>query len=317
VSKTYFLNRMKKLIFIMFRILLLLAVFFYLVSGEMLLAQEGSDSISKTTEKINPSLKFSVLKNNDGTRTLNASFAYRDKETKEFVNVKDIPLTIITGTNSVQKIGIFKTDQDGKVKCDIPVAYKYSKNDSGYIHFAVEFEGDAKFEATSSEIDLVDLQIKLSLEVIDSVRTVKVEAAKILNDDKTEPLNGETITISIGRMFSHLKVGEIALENGLGTFEFPMDILGDSLGMVTIIAKFEDHEIFGSILKSEIKDWGIKTYHHTVYHPRSLWTAVAPIWMIITLSIMLLGVWGHYIYVILQLIRLKRIKPEIIKEAKT
>jgi hypothetical protein len=175
------------------------------------------------------------------------------------------------------------------------------------IRFAVEFEGDDKFETASAEVDLIDLDIKMFLEVIDSIPTVRVQVSKILDDGKVEPMNEETIPVYVERMFSHLKIGEITLTEGEGTFEFPNNIPGDTLGIVKVIAKFDDHETYATVLKSEKIDWGNKTFHHTVYHPRSLWTAVAPLWMIITLSVMLLGVWGHYIYTIVELVRLKRL----------
>ena len=300
---------MKKNKFKIFHFLNLGIALLFFISGEIIIAQDGTDS-TNTIEKISPSLQFAVYKNNDGTRTLNASFAYRDKDTRAFVNVKDISLTFFTGTESPVKLGSLKTGENGKAKYVIPADYKYTKSEEGLIHFAVEFDGDDKFEASVGEVDLIDLKIDMTLEEVDSVRTVKVEASKILTDDKLVPLNEETIPIFVGRMFSHLQIGEITLENGVGTFEFPSDIPGDTLGMVTIIAKFEDNETYGYVMKSETKPWGIKTSHHTVYHPRSLWTAVAPIWMIITLSIMLLGVWSHYIYVIIELVRLKKLKPE-------
>jgi hypothetical protein len=41
---------------------------------------------------------------------------------------------------------------------------------------------------------------------------------------------------------------------------------------------------------------------------RELWTPIAPLWMIITLIIMLTGVWAHYIYAIIQLVLIKRSK---------
>jgi len=287
----------------------ILAITIFLVFGGISKAQEGNDSLS-AVEKISPSLQFQVVKNNDGTRTLNASFEYRDPETREFVKVENIDLTFITGTDAATKIGVFKTDQNGKVKTILPVDYNYTRDESGLIHFAVEFDGNDKFESSSSEVDLVDLQIKLSLEIVDSIKTVKVEAAKVLANGKTEPLNEETIPIFVKRMFGYMNIGEISLADGEGTLEFPNAIPGDTLGMLTVVAKLDDHETFGNVLKSESINWGIKTSHHTVYHPRSLWTSVAPVWMIVTLSIMLLGVWGHYIYVMVELIRLKKIKKE-------
>jgi hypothetical protein len=39
---------------------------------------------------------------------------------------------------------------------------------------------------------------------------------------------------------------------------------------------------------------------------RELWTPVAPLWMIITLVILLAGVWAHYVYAVIQMIRIKQ-----------
>jgi len=41
------------------------------------------------------------------------------------------------------------------------------------------------------------------------------------------------------------------------------------------------------------------------YIARELWTPIAPVWMIVTLIIMLAGVWGHYIFAVIQLIIIK------------
>jgi hypothetical protein len=313
-NKTIDFKFMEKLVLKNLRFFWVVILCLVILSNNYAYAQDTKDSTKEGVEKINPAIKFSVLKNSDDTRILTAVFTYRDKETREFINVNDISLNFISGTESNHKLGTIKTDNEGVAKYIIPADFKYSRNDSGYIHFAIEFEGNEKFEASSSEVDIIDVQIKLTLEEVDSVKNVRVEANKVLGEGKIVPLEGDIIYICAERMFSHLKLGEITLENGTGSFEFPSNLPGDSLGNITVIAKFDENEIYGSVEKSENVNWGIKTYHHAIYHPRSLWTAVAPIWMIVTLSIMLLGVWGHYFYVFIQLIRLKRIKPDKIEK---
>jgi len=39
--------------------------------------------------------------------------------------------------------------------------------------------------------------------------------------------------------------------------------------------------------------------------PQGSWTKIAPKWMIYTLSVLLAGVWGHYLFAIISLIRIK------------
>ncbi len=279
--------------------------------GQQGYAQDNPEPEQETVEKLKPILKIMSNKNDDNSRTIVGLFSYRDKETRKFLEVKGITLDFYVGVDSILKLGSFKTDEDGKAVCTINPDLQLPKDEEGYIHFIVEFVGNDLFMAADKELDLIDLQLELSLEVLDSVKTVTVKAEKILSNDEKVPLNEEDIPIYVQRMFSQLKIGEISLEEGQGRFEFPNNIPGDTLGMITLIAKYEDHDDFANVSKNESIAWGIVTSHHTIYHPRSLWTTVAPVWMIVTLSIMLLGVWGHYIFVIFEMIKLKKGKKEI------
>lgn len=98
-------------------------------------------------------------------------------------------------------------------------------------------------------------------------------------------------------------------EDGTGYIEFPTSIIGDSLGNVLVISRLEDHYDYGNVEVSGEINWAIPKKLLTAEGPvRELWTPIAPLWMIITLIIMLSGVWGHYIYAIIQLIKIRRSK---------
>jgi hypothetical protein len=291
------------------RVGVLLSILIMSVLSFTIVAQD-QDTTENGQQKVEPMLKLNVVKSTDGSRILEASLAYRDKETREFILVTNAELVFYTGFETPVRLGTAKTSENGKGQWILPHDYNYIRADGGLLVFKVEFEGNELLEASVAEVELVDVQVNLFLEVIDSIKTVRVEAFKILGDNKTEPLNEEQVQLCIGRMFSHLKVGDIDLTEGEGVFEFPEGLPGDSMGMLKVIAKFEEHETFGTVMAHQMIGWGVATDHHQVYHPRSLWTQVAPVWMIVTLSIMLLGVWGHYFYVIIQLVRLKKIKEE-------
>lgn len=283
------------------------------ISIPRVVAQDDSESESEPVKKVRPILKLLSNKYDDNSRTLTGIFSYKDTETREFFKVKGIALNFYAGVDSIVELGSFTTNEDGMAVCKINPEIKLPKDEEGYIHFSVEFEGNDFFRASDNELDLIDLELQLSLEILDSVKTVIVKAEKILANDERVPLTEVDLPIYVQRMFSQLKVGEITLDEGEGSFEFPANVPGDTLGMVTIIAKFDDHEDYAYLRKSQSIDWGVVTSHHTIYHPRSLWTQVAPIWMIVTLSVMLLGVWGHYIFVMIEMVRLKRGPKEIIE----
>ncbi len=296
----------------LFKTVLFALTLLVLTPVNFILAQEGTDSVPETAEKISPSLKISSIKNSDETRTLVAVFSYKDKETKTSYDVKGVSITFFVGTDSLINLGTSITDENGKAICNIKPDFVFPKNEEGFIHFTNEFEGNDLMEAASGEIDVKDLSISLSLEEIDSVKTVTVKVEQIMANDERVPLNEVEMQIFVARMFSHLPVGAITLAEGEGTLEFPNDLPGDTDGNLVVIAKFEEHEEFGTVMKSDTIAWGIKTAHYNAYSPRSLWTQVAPVWMIITLSIMLLGVWGHYVYVIIQLVLLKKGQKKVV-----
>jgi len=75
---------------------------------------------------------------------------------------------------------------------------------------------------------------------------------------------------------------------------------------VHVFARIEENEQFANIEVSQNHLWGIPSIHGVSGSHRALWTEIAPMWMIVTLTILLSGVWGNYIYVIIQLILIKR-----------
>jgi len=61
----------------------------------------------------------------------------------------------------------------------------------------------------------------------------------------------------------------------------------------------------GTSVKTKNAKWG--NHRSGFVEPsRSLWSSGAPIWMITTLIILLTGVWSHYLYAIIQLIKIRK-----------
>lgn len=287
---------------------------FILFAAEQKSYAQDEPEQEEPVEKIKARIKVRSEKGNDNSRKIIGLFTYRDKETKEFFNVKGVPINFYVGTDSLTSLGTFTTDENGEAICIVKPTTQLPKNEEGYIYFSLEFEGNKYFRAADNDLNVIDLDLKMDLGIIDSVKKITIHVEKILANDERVALNEEEISIYVQRMFSQLKIGTVSIEEGEGVFEFPDDIPGDTLGMVTILAKVVEHDDFASVSKSQSVAWGVITDHYTVYHPRSLWTQVAPIWMIVTLSIMLLGVWGHYIFVIYQLVRLKRKSKKVAEE---
>jgi hypothetical protein len=107
-------------------------------------------------------------------------------------------------------------------------------------------------------------------------------------------------------MFSLLPIGEAKLdETGSASVEFPASLPGDKQGNITIIARFEENAEFGNVEKKSTLKWGLPSAYSVPAGHRALWTKTAPKWMIYSLSVLLSGVWGHYLFAIISLIRIR------------
>jgi hypothetical protein len=61
--------------------------------------------------------------------------------------------------------------------------------------------------------------------------------------------------------------------------------------------------------------WGTHRSSDYTEPSRTLWTRGAPVWMIVTLTILLIGVWSHYMYAIVQLLFIRQEGTQIEKKS--
>jgi hypothetical protein len=149
-----------------------------------------------------------------------------------------------------------------------------------------------------------EVVLDMTLSEVDSVKTVTV-TAHTFDNGKEIPVSGETVSVFVPRMFSNFIIGELTLDDaGTASLEFPSDLPGGKEGNLTVVAAFIDNATYGNVEKREIIHWGVPTDYLPTSH-RALWTQRAPGWMIYTLSVLLAGVWGHYFFAIISLIRIK------------
>jgi hypothetical protein len=248
--------------------------------------------------KKTPRLEFSYLKRADGNKLLKTNlYLFENRITKPLTDAKII-YTI--GSDSVRAEVL--TNNEGIAYLNIDKDTKISVDSDDLMLFTSSFEGNDTLEALSESLQVKDATIQMFLEIIDSVRTAKAKLTTRTSGEET-PLAGENINFYVPRMFSLLKVGEGTTdEEGFVSVEFPNDLPGNSDSSLIVIAKLEEHEVYANIEAKQISNWGIPIIHRIPESHRALWTEIAPLWMIITLTILLCGVWGHYIFVIIQLI---------------
>jgi len=286
------------------RIISTLIVVIAISAGSIpLLAQDKAD----TTAPAVTVLRFICESTSDDSIQLKSAVSVKhDDGNKNLFNAPVIFYSV--GTEGDIKIGEAKTNVHGEAILKIPARNTYPRDDQQMLTLKSVYEGSEKYEASEGEFGLKPAKLKVSFYEEDSVRYVKIEGTQLNSDGTETPITEGTVIIGVPKMLSILRIAEITLDStGIGSAEFPMDIIGDSLGNLTVVAFIEENDIFGNVRASADNNWGLPKHLISPDRPtRELWTPIAPLWMIITLIIMLAGVWGHYVYAIVQLFMIKK-----------
>lgn len=255
-------------------------------------------------QKIEPETEFKYVKNSDQSRTLTYSVKYVKADAKKSSAAADVPITFSTGI-AKEKLTTVKTNGYGIAQCIIPVNQKLPLKNGKYSFYA-SIDENPIVESKSDSLSLAELGIEMKLEVKDSVKTISFHAFEIGPNGEKTPVKTDFV-FYVPRMFSKLKVAEGSSgEDGNGEVEFPNGIPGDSTGNLTVLGRVEENELYANVEISQIINWGVATNYHIAKFHRALWTTIAPTWMIITLTVLLLGVWGHYMFVVYKLYRIRK-----------
>jgi hypothetical protein len=280
----------KKIIYI---ILFLSLLPFY---SECVSAQEAT--------MISPYVQLQYFKNTDNQRILLTTLTYSKNRME--IPLPGMEISFFTGAEKKELLASVITDNKGVARLELSKEPKFFSDRDGMWVFSSEFKGNDSIETGTSQITVKDVILEMTLAMVDTIKTISVKAF-ISENGIEKPVTGEAVKIYVPRMFSLLTITELTLDDsGTATAEFPADLPGDKDGNLTVIAKFEENAVFANVEKSETIKWGLATNYSVPSTHRALWTKTAPKWMIYTLSILLAGVWGHYLFAIISLIRIGR-----------
>lgn len=277
---------------------------FFVLAGTLQLSAQGK---ADTTAPAATVMRFLCTSTSDDSVQLQATVSVKHEDGSK--NLANAPVSFYSvEKNGDVKIGESKTDVHGIAVLKIASRNKYERTDQQMLSLKAVYEGNPKFEASEGEFSIKPAKLVVSFYEEDSIRFVKVAGTQLNSNGTETPITEGTVIVGVPKMLSILKIAEITLDStGIGTAEFPKDIIGDSLGNLTVVAYIEENDIFGNVKASADNSWGLPKHLISPDRPsRELWTPIAPLWMIITLIIMLAGVWGHYVYAVIQLVMINK-----------
>jgi hypothetical protein len=265
-------------------------------------------SFSQETDLSNYKVRFGLttIKQPDNSRVLEVSFiATNKKDRKDRVPVYDAVINFYNVTEDEDiLLGTAKTDKEGTAQLIVPENQRYITDTEGYINLKAVFDGTEGFDGEEDELAVRDVFLELNLKEIDSVKTVILNAYTLDSLQTKIPLEETFIKFTVGGFISNMPIKNGTVENGEFQFQFPKNISGDKNGNVDVIASILDNDEFGNVIQKKNIKWGINKVLEV--QSNKLWSKVAPIWMYVVLSILLLGVWANYVYSIVNLFKIRK-----------
>ncbi len=250
---------------------------------------------------------FKTIKKFDNTRVLEVTFIGKNKEDrKDKIPVFDAEIQFFNITNGEEVLlGTAKTSNEGIAQLVLSEKQKYTTDEDGYINLTARFEGTDALDSEEEELLIKDLILELNLEEIDSVKTIFVKAYTLDSLGVETPVEELDIIISVEGMLSKMKIKEGTIENGEIEFELLQNLPGDINKNLMVYAQILDSDEYGDVIQKKSVNWG--SFNQLANEDgNKLWSDVAPLWMYIVLTILLVGVWANFVYTAFHLFKIKK-----------
>jgi hypothetical protein len=238
----------------------------------------------------------------------------KTKVDRKFIAVKDLKVNVYlneaTDSNLIQS---FQSQETGEEKIYIPGSFKEAWDAASSFTFIAVAEAHKEFDETKGEVQVTKAKIEIDTSSTDETKNVIVNVKQLQNGEWV-PVKDVELKIAVKRSIGNLQIGDEETyttdSTGSVTAEFKRDsLLGDSKGNFILVARTEDNETFGNLFAEKTVNWGTAPVIDNSFNDRSLWATrnKTPIWLLGLVGAIIAGVWGTIIYLILQVIKIRKI----------
>lgn len=259
--------------------------------------------IAQKAKKKATRIRVEYFKNAIKEESLVATFRIKEERYIPFNNA-EVAFYNINDTTKVLLKKI-KTNEKGLAILKLDEGLNIIKDSLGFMSFEVEYVGSASIKGTDRKVTVKQANLDVSFFQKDTIKYIEVDVYELSTDNQPILLEDLNINFSIKGTFSELNFAkEKTDKNGKVIVEFPIDMPGDTVGILTIIAKVDENKIYGTIESRGKINWGIPVALADE-KLRGLGDTDAPLWMVYTLITLLSAVWFHYLYVIFLIVKIK------------
>jgi hypothetical protein len=165
-------------------------------------------------------------------------------------------------------------------------------------------------------VEISVTRAKLQIDTVneDGARSITVTLLKLDGGEWT-PVADVEMQAGVQRLGGILPGGEEATyttdSSGKATIAFiRYSMPGDAKGNIVLAARVDGHDELGSLLLEQPVPWGKPTVTgNNFFGQRTLWSTrfKTPLWLLLMAYTIVTAVWGTLIYLILQLIKIKKL----------
>ncbi|HWH62358.1 MAG TPA: hypothetical protein VNS50_03760 [Ginsengibacter sp.] len=238
----------------------------------------------------------------------------KKKVGRKFEPVKNIRLNIYYNEAEQKNLlGQVTTDSIGKGRIGLPPSFKNTWESLDEFKFLAQSDSSAGQEPLSADITIKKAILSVDTTSLDGVRTV-IGELKEKNGNAWVPVKDIDMNLSIKRMLGNLSAGDEPVytsdSTGVSSAEFKRDsIPGDEKGNITLVAKVDDNDTYGTLVTEKTVNWGRAINPpKDFFAQRTLWSTSheTPIWLLFTVWPIVIGIWGTMIYLVFQVVKIKK-----------
>jgi hypothetical protein len=143
--------------------------------------------------------------------------------------------------------------------------------------------------------------ISLTTDVEDGKKMV--HAVVVLNG---KPIENTTLQYFVQRTFGNLQIGEdTTLDDGTSAVAFPSDLPGASDGKLHLIVRIKAPAQYSSVSSSSAFPADVQPAPAADAFPRALWAPHAPLALMLSIFVVLAGIWLSYFFVVSRILAIR------------
>ena len=269
----------------------------------------GNSVIAQQNKPLKAKMSLEYLKVGDEKRILTISVKCRVEKRYQPVAGLTFNLFVEEAIKS-NLIGTLVSDAQGMASLLIP-SKVYNSVDVFEYKFIAQLVENSDYIAKEKTLLVREVFLDVDFIVRDSIKSIKAIVREKDSLGTILPTEKIEIKFLVDRPFSRLPIGgeyNTIDKEGTATIEFPRDLPGDSAGLITVIVKIEDSDLYGNVEKINTVNWGVPTIFDDQTTARSLWSAGAnaPVPLLILVNSLIASVWGIIFFILFRIYQIKK-----------